>query len=124
MTKTFANAFKSGHGNAVIYAGMLGLLLSDVVPTPADALYFRLQQKNKAKLNKGEITPKQYWSRDAVYYYGLNPLWWALVLGVVVSTKGDYSQKAKVALGLIAGGAVVSVIHGNIKRDEELIKGS
>jgi hypothetical protein len=122
MVNSISSAVKSGHGNAILYAGAIGLLLSDVIPTPADAIYFRLQQVNKAKLEKKEITPKQYWIRDAVSYYGLNPLWWGLVLGALYYTKGDYTQKAKVGLGLIATGVVISVIHGNIKKDEELIK--
>lgn len=122
MTNTFKSAISSGHGNAILYAGAIGLLLSDVIPTPADALYFNLQQKNKAKLEAKQITPKQYWTRDAMYYYGLNPLWWGLVLGALYYTKGDYTQKAKVGLGLLATGVVVAVLHKNIKKDEALIK--
>lgn len=122
MIKSISSAVKSGHGNAILYAGAIGLLLSDVIPTPADGLYFRLQQKNKAKLEQGEITPKQYWVRDAVYYYGLNPLWWSLVLGAMVLTKGDYSKKAKIGLGIVAGGMVLGVLSKNIKKDEELMK--
>lgn len=121
MRDTFASAIKSGHGNAILYAGAIGLLLSDVIPTPADALYFNFQQKNKEKLNVGQITPKQYWTRDAIYYYGLNPLWWAIVLGSLYITKGDYTQKAKVGIALVAAGAVVAVLHKNIKKDEALL---
>ena len=122
MVNTFKSAINGGHGNALIYAGAIGLLLSDVIPTPADGLYFSLQQKNKAKLEAKEITPKQYWTRDAIYYYGLNPLWWALVLGALYYTKGDYTKKAKVGVGLLAAGVVLSVIHKNIKKDEALLK--
>lgn len=118
--KSIPEAIRSGHGNAVLYAGMLGLILSDIVPTPADAVYFSLMQKNKAKLQANEITPKHYWTRDALLYYGLNPLWWSLVFSVVYFTKGDFSQKAKVGLAIIAGGAVIGVLHKNIKKDEEL----
>lgn len=122
MVNSFKSAISSGHGNALLYAGAIGLLLSDVIPTPADGLYFSLQQKNKAKLEAKEITPKQYWTRDAIYYYGLNPLWWGLVLGALYYTKGDYTQKAKVGVGILAFGVVLSVIHKNIKKDEELLK--
>jgi hypothetical protein len=122
MKDSISSAIKGGHGNAILYATALGLLLSDVIPTPADALYFNLQQKNKAKLEAKEITPKQYWTRDAIYYYGLNPLWWSLVLGAIYFTKGDYTKKAKVGLGLLATGFVVAVIHKNIKKDEKLIE--
>lgn len=122
MVNSISSAVKSGHGDAILYAGAIGLLLSDIIPTPADGIYFRLQQVNKAKLEKKEITPKQYWVRDATYYYGLNPLWWGLVLGALYYTEGDYTKKAKVGLGFVAMGFVLSVLYGNIKRDEELIK--
>ena len=121
MRDTISGAIKSGHGNAILYAGAIGLLLSDIVPTPADALYFSLMQKNKAKLTKREITPKKYWTKDALLYYGLNPLWWTIVLGAMYYTKGDYNQKAKVGLGLLASGIVIAVINNNIKKDEELL---
>ena len=121
MVGSIDSAIKSGHGNAILYAGALGLLFSDIIPTPADAVYFRLQEKNKTKLENGQITPRQYWTRDALMYYGLNPLWWGLVLGTLVLTKGSVGQKAKLGIGLIAAGAVVSVLGKNIKEEEKKI---
>jgi uncharacterized membrane protein YkvI len=122
MIKSISGAVESGHGTAVLYAGVIGLLLSDIIPTPADAIYFRLQEKNKTKLENKLITPKQYWTRDAVAYYGLNPLWWSLVLGAVLFTKGDVGQKAKVGLAIIGGGAVLGVLSKNIKEEEKRIQ--
>lgn len=123
MIETISKAVKEkGAGEAVLYAGLLGLLISDIVPTPADAVYFRSMEKNKQKLEKNEITPKQYWTRDALLYYGLNPLWWTLVLGTVVLTKGDLSSKVKIGIGLIGAGAVIGVISKNIKEEERLKK--
>jgi hypothetical protein len=118
MVDTIKGAVKGGYGNAVLYAGALGLLLSDVIPTPADALYFHLQEKNKHNLNNKSITPKQYWTREAVYYYGLNPIWWGLVLGSMYLTKGTFNQKAKVGIGFLATGVVIAVLNKNIKKDE------
>lgn len=118
MQDSIKLAISSGHGNAIVYAGALGLLLSDIIPTPADAIHFNLMQKQKRKLEKGEITPKQFWRNEAISYYALNPLWWSLVLGALYFTKGTYTTKAKVGLGIIAGGAVIGVLHNNIKKDE------
>lgn len=115
------SAIQSGHGKAILYAGAIGLILSDVIPTPADALYFSLAQKNKVKLEKKEITPRQYWLRDVAMYYGLNPVYWAGIFGIMVLVKGDFAKKAKVGLALVAAGAVVSVINSNIKKDESLL---
>lgn len=121
MVGSINTAIKSGHGNAVLYAGALGLLLSDIIPTPADAVYFRLQEKNKTKLEQGLITPRQYWTRDALYYYGLNPLWWSVVLTAMILTKGSVGQKAKIGLAIIGGGAVIGVLAKNIKEEEKKI---
>lgn len=105
-------------GEAVLYAGLLGLVLSDIIPTPADALYFRLMEKNKAKLEKKEITPRQYWTRDAALYYGLNPLWWLLVLTIMVRSKADLNTKIKLGLAIVGSGAVVGVLNKNIREEE------
>lgn len=122
MVKTIKDAVvNKGAGEAVLYAGLLGLLLSDIVPTPADAVYFRMMEKNKQKLEKKEITPKEYWTRDAVMYYGLNPLWWLLVLGIVIKTKGGLDNKVRWGLGLVSAGAVIGVISKNIKEEEKIL---
>ena len=119
MIGAIDRAIVSGHGNAIVYAGALGLLLSDVIPTPADGVYFYLQQKSKRKLENKEITPKQYWRREALYYYGLNPIWWSLVLGALVITKGTYTSKLKVGLAIVGAGAVIGVLNKNIQKDIE-----
>lgn len=103
----------------LLYALGAGLLLSDIVPTPGDAYFFYKQRINKEKLEKGEITPKQYWTRDAVGYYGINALWWSTVLGATYIFGKDYKQKRNILIGLLAGGIVLGVIAKNIKKDEE-----
>ena len=118
MKETIKSAINQGHGNAILYAGALGLLLSDLIPTPADALYFNLMQKQNKKLENKEITPKQYWKKEAFLYYALNPLWWSVVLGSLYITKGDYSNKIKVGIAVISAGAVISVLNKNIIKDE------
>lgn len=117
MRDSIKSAFESGHGNAIIYAGALGLLVSDIIPTPADSVYFTMMQKNKRKLENKEITPKQYWTREAALYYGLNPIWWSIVLLSLYYTKGHYTNKLKVGLGLVSAGVVVSVLNKNIQKD-------
>lgn len=111
---------ENSHKTSLLYAVGVGLLLSDLIPTPADALFFYKERKNKEKLTKGEITPKQYWTRDALGYYGYNALWWSAVLGATMLIGKDYKQKRNILIGLVAGGLVVGVIAKNIKKDEEL----
>lgn len=103
----------------ILTAVGIGLVLSDIIPTPADAVYFSMQQKNKELLQKGEITPKQYWTRDAVAYYGLNPLWWLLVLFLSIGLGKNFAQKRNILIGLAAGGVVLGVLYRNIKKDSE-----
>lgn len=112
-------AINTGHGLAVLYAGFIGLVLSDIIPTPGDAVYFYQQRLLKERLNKGEITPKQYWIKDAAGYYLYNSAWWALVFGVVLATKGDFNQKLKLSMAMMGGGFVASVLIKNIKKDTE-----
>lgn len=120
MVGTIKEAVKTkGAGEAVLYAGLIGLVLSDIIPTPADAVYFRMMEKNKQKLEQGTITPRDYWTRDALLYYGLNPIWWTLVLVAVVNTKGGIDNKLKLGIGLIGAGAVIGVISKNIREEEQ-----
>ena len=110
---------KNGENTKLLLAVGVGLVISDLIPTPADGLYFNLQQSNKEKLNKGEITPKQYWTRDALAYYGLNPVWWSLVLGASLYFGKDFKQKKNIMISLIAGGVVLGVLYKNVKKDEK-----
>lgn len=123
MVSTIKEAVKTkGAGEAVLYAGLIGLVVSDIVPTPADAIYFRMMEKNKQKLNSGQITPRQYWTRDAFLYYGLNPIWWSLVLFAIVNTKGGLDSKIKLGVALVGAGAVFGVLSKNIREEEKLQK--
>lgn len=119
MINAIDSAIKSGHGNAVVYAGALGLLVSDIIPTPADSVYLYMQRKLKEKQIKGEITSKQYWAYESLYYYSLNPIYWGLVLTAVYLTKGGYMNKIKIGGAIIASGALLAVIHKNIIEEEK-----
>lgn len=119
MMNQIASAVKSGHGTGILYAGMLGLVLSDIIPTPGDALYFYQQRLLKNKLAAGQITAKEYWIKEAAGYYLYNTAWWAIVFGAVIFTKGDYAKKIKIAGAFVGGGAVISVLINNIKKDSK-----
>jgi uncharacterized membrane protein YkvI len=105
------------HHSKLLLATGVGLVLSDIIPTPADALYFKLQQKWKAELEDGTITPKQYWTKDALAYYGLNPIWWMGVLGASFLIGKTDKQRIGVFVAILAGGAVFGVLNKNIKKD-------
>jgi len=96
-----------------------GLILSDIVPTIADFFVFKKDQELKEELEKGIITPKQYWEKFAFAYYTYNPIYWALLLGASMYLGKDYTQKRNIMISLITGGAVIGVLAKNIKKDEE-----
>lgn len=112
----------SGAGLGGLYIAGLAFILADVLPTPADAMYFNAQRKLRLELEAGKITPKQYWERDALYYYAFNVIWWLIVFLITVAVKGDTKRKAIVFISLLSGGAVVGVISNNIRKDEELMR--
>ena len=103
----------------LLYAVGIGLIASDLIPTPADSVYFWLQQRNKQLLNENKISPRQYWTREALSYYGLNPIYWSFLVGISVVAGKDYYQKRNIFLLLLAGGAVLGVLNSNIKKDEQ-----
>ena len=115
---------ENNHKITVLYALGVGLLLSDLIPTPADAIYFNYQRNNKQKLEQALITPKQYWTRDAVGYYGFNAIWWTSVLGASFLIGKDFVQKRNLMIGLLAGGAVIGVLHANIQKDKKFYANS
>lgn len=57
MTGTIKSAINSGHGTAVLYGLGIGLVLSDVIPTVGDGLYFKIERNLRDKWKRGEITP-------------------------------------------------------------------
>jgi uncharacterized membrane protein YkvI len=107
------------HKVKVLYAVGLGLLLSDLIPTPADALYFYTQRVNKQKLERGQLSVKGYWTRDALAYYGYNAFWWGGVLLATHLIGKDYKQKRNLLIGLAGAGIVIGVIAKNIQKDEQ-----
>jgi uncharacterized membrane protein YkvI len=120
VTSEIKGALGNGDGNALIYTAILSAMIANVMPTPADAIYFWRQSVNKDKLESGEITPTQYWTRDVVGYYTYTALWYGLVLTIVASMGGTYQTKAKILLGTLGAGVVVGVVANNIKKDEKI----
>lgn len=103
----------------LLYATLVGLWLSDVLPTPGDAVYFYYTKKWRDQWSNGELTSKQYWFRQGAGYYLFNSTWWLLVGTAVYFTPGTFKDKMKIGLMLAGTGAVIGVFARNIKKDEE-----
>lgn len=115
--KEILDATQGPHANGVLYAGAVGLLLSNIIPTPADALYFYREKKLKEKWDNKEITPEKYWQKTATAYYVYKPVWWGLVISAMYFTKGDVKDKAKIGLMIVGAGAVVGIVYRNYTKD-------
>lgn len=115
--KEILDATQGPHANGVLYAGAVGLLLSNIIPTPADALYFHREKKLKEKWDNKEITPEKYWQKTATAYYVYKPVWWGLVISAMYFTKGDVKDKARIGLMIVGAGAVVGIVYRNYTKD-------
>jgi hypothetical protein len=112
------NKFFEGK-TGLIYAASIGLIASDIIPTPGDALYFYKHKQWRDKWSKGELTSKEYWTRELFAYYTFNSAWW---LAVGVSTyfiPGDWKTKLKFLLGISGAGLVFTVVYKNITGDQK-----
>ncbi len=118
METGISKAVSDGNGNAIIYTALIAAIIANAMPTPADALYFRAQQKDKEKLENGEITPKQYWKRDMLGYYGYTAGYYLSLFLVMQAFGGDYKNNARVLIALISGGLILGVYNKNVKKDE------
>lgn len=115
MKERKVNLFSGQKG--LVYAGALGLVVADIIPTPADAVYFHLNRYLRDLWKQGTITPQSYWFWETASYYSLNPIWWGLVFLILLSTGKTAQDKLKILLALIGSGAVVGVLYQNVKRD-------
>lgn len=117
MNLGFGKIIAEGNGNALIITALLAAAISNALPTPADGLYFNMQQKIKEKLEKGEITPKEYWTKDILHYYTFTTAWYIFLVLIVLALGGKYETNAKILIVIISGGFVLSVWKKNIEKD-------
>lgn len=122
MLKDIQKGLKSEHGNAVLLAGLLGLIISDILPTPADSIEFYERRKLRDQWKRGEITPAKYWSKSLEYYYILNPIYWSIIAIIIFNLKGTPESKIKILGGVIGAGAVIAIIYKNIQKDTAELK--
>lgn len=115
-------ASESPNATGALYAGIVGLVISDLIPTPADAFYFNKERALRDKWKSGEIKPEEYWEKSASNYYLFNAAWWLFVGLATVYTKGSVNNKIVTLGALIGGGAVIATIYGNIQSDKKQLE--
>ena len=108
---------------SVLRGGIMGLLtglvLSDIVPTPADSIYFKTERRLRNEWKAGTITPEEYWKKTTFAYYFLNPVWWTMVAGVSMVFHKTPGKQLTLLLGLVAAGGVIATVMKNVEKDKE-----
>lgn len=116
----FSEVIKSGNGNTLIITALVAAAIANALPTPADGFYFSMQQRIKAQLESGEITPREYWTKDILHYYTFTAAWYIFLILLVLAIGGKYETNAKILVFIISGGLVLGVWKKNIEKDEAL----
>lgn len=116
-TKEISSLIGGQNALGALYLGLSVAVIADMLPHPMDAVYFTYQKKNRDKFISKEITPQQYWRRNVISYYVCDAIWWFFLLVVAISIKGKAKDKLVVVGALIGAGAVIAVIHKNIRED-------
>jgi hypothetical protein len=125
MKKIFEEILKSSegrHSDGVLYAGAVGIILSDIIPTPAEAVFYYRERDLKQKWEEGKITPQQYYRGSYKSLHIAKSLWWIGVLGAMYFKKGTTQKKAMFGLALVGGGAIAGIIYRNMRKDFDEVK--
>jgi len=122
MKSGFSEIISSGNGNTLILTALIAAAIANALPTPADGLYFSYQQKLKQRLNDGDITPKEFWTKNIGYHYLFESMWYVLVIIFVLAVNTKFENNVKLLLFIVGGGVVLGVWKKNIEKDEEILK--
>lgn len=123
MDLGISKVIKNGDGNTLIYTALLAAIIANCTPTLSDAWYFSLQQKWKAQLENGEITPEKFWTKDILGYYTITAGYYGIIfITMLALSKNDFSQNSKILLALLGGGLVVGVAFKNIEKDKQIME--
>lgn len=113
IADTFTDLSEGHYQTALLYAGLAGAVVADVMPTPALAwAYYRMKVIQKQR-ETGLITASEAENKIGSAYAYATPIWWAGVFAAVHFKKGGFYEKAKLAALLVGGGAVIGYVVKN-----------
>ena len=115
MSLGLQKVINEGNGNALIYTALLSGALANAIPTIADSIYFRRVNQLERDFDAGKITAEKLEWHVAGEYYVWTAGYYLLLFTAIYSFGGKYKTNAKILLGLLAGGFVVSTINKNIQ---------
>ena len=112
VLQEFDTIMTGEYGNAILYTGVVGLALSDKIPTP-NALLATLSLNNlKSRYDKGDIDVFEYKQRVEKMLSTYKYIWWGGVFATTFLAKGNAYDKAKLGGILIGIGLVASLLVG------------
>lgn len=123
MNPTLSSISKAASGNLgslLVYSALIGLMLTDAVPNPGDALASLKEKSLRQKMEDGQITDSKYrkGTIDAASLYA--PIWWAGTLLAVFAYKGDALAKGKLAGLLVLGGVLTALALDATKKPKPI----
>lgn len=94
---------------AMLLGGTIGAAIGNFIPDPGDIAYVAGQRWLTKKYQARQINEKELWAGELLVYYLPSFTWWSVVSLLTYKTKG-LRPKIAVVSGLVAGGAIVSLI--------------
>jgi hypothetical protein len=116
--KAISDSLKGELGGIVVYSALAGLLLTDAIPNPGDALAAMNEKSLREQMENGEITSTVYRKKTINASSLYAPLWWGSVLLATFARKGDGIAKAKFAGLLVLSGALLGIALGGTKKTQ------
>jgi hypothetical protein len=117
--KEMGNLFQGSNASAGLYTLLLGMATGNILPSPSDALYMKLQAGLRDKWKRGEISAEQYWKLNSLYYYFVPFTYWAFLALIVINIKASSEQKIKIAGALVGSGIAVGIILKLMQNDKK-----
>lgn len=110
VVKEFDSIMMGKYGSLVLYSSVVGLALSNKIPTPNALLGKLTFTKLKGQYERGDLSTFEYKEKVNKALNIYSNVWWAGVLGAMFFTKGNAYDKAKIGALVIGGGIVASLL--------------
>ena len=120
--KQMGSLFQGENASAGLYTLLIGMAMGNLLPSPSDAIFFKVEKNLRDKWKRGELTAKQFWIKNTTAYYFIPFTYWALLAVIVVNIKGDYHKKLKYAGALVGAGVALGVILKMMQTDEKQLE--
>jgi len=114
-------AIDGGNGNAILFTAILGGIIFNTLPTPADSIYFRRVNKFERDFDAGKISAEKLeYHVAAEYYIWTGLVWYGGLFAALYLLNQGYKTNAKILIAIIGGGLVLGAVQKNIEIDKSI----